>query len=68
MENGKETSAEPKSLNFIEQIITDDLASEKYKAIQIRFPPKPNGFYTLGILKGFVWTLEWQKISKEVVI
>jgi glutaminyl-tRNA synthetase len=39
---------ENKSLNFIEEIIENDLKQGKYDSILTRFPPEPNGYLHMG--------------------
>src|SRR5947209_8462381 len=40
--------AEEKSLNFLEEIVEEDLKTGKYTSIITRFPPEPNGYLHMG--------------------
>lgn len=44
----EELKQDEKSLNFLEEIIEDDLKNGRYNSIVTRFPPEPNGYLHLG--------------------
>ncbi|MBQ7622308.1 MAG: glutamine--tRNA ligase/YqeY domain fusion protein [Bacteroidales bacterium] len=51
MQENKVEVEEERKLNFLEEIIEDDLKSGRVESILTRFPPEPNGYLHLGHAK-----------------